>query len=262
MLTGNIDVANLEKLSGWVQDLSPPDAAVRLQIIDNGVKIGHVIDNHRLDLEQVGIGYGCHTINFEFASGTISSGFHLIRVLQGQDAAEAPSSSLAVKASQTFEVVVQTLTGSVDIVGLNMISGWARDELRRDTAVSLSISLGTTLANSYRDDLRAAGIGNGCVAFEFEFPIPLVAFKIHEIRVMRQTDGAELPGSPVTLRASSSFDKSVEGSLSRTFNHCGAVEAVQPAGRAGLIAKRLVSKKSANPFDRSGRCCMLQTTHK
>ena len=28
---------------------------------------------------------------------------------------------------------------------------------------------------------------------------------------------------------------------------------VQPAGRARLIAKRVVSKKSANPFDRSGR---------
>jgi len=40
MLTGNIDVANLEKLSGWVQDVSPVDADVRLQITDNGVKIG------------------------------------------------------------------------------------------------------------------------------------------------------------------------------------------------------------------------------
>jgi hypothetical protein len=40
MLPENIEVANLEKLSGWVQDVSPPDVAVRLQIIDNGVKIG------------------------------------------------------------------------------------------------------------------------------------------------------------------------------------------------------------------------------
>lgn len=40
MLTGNIEVANLEKLSGWVQNISPAGAADRLQIIANGVTIG------------------------------------------------------------------------------------------------------------------------------------------------------------------------------------------------------------------------------
>jgi hypothetical protein len=41
MLTGNIEIANLEKLSDWVEDVSPADAAVRLQIIADGVTIGH-----------------------------------------------------------------------------------------------------------------------------------------------------------------------------------------------------------------------------
>ena len=53
-----------------------------------------------------------------------------------------------------------------------MISGWARDELRPDTAVPLVIYvddrvIGNVLVNRYREDLNDAGIGNGHHAFEF-----------------------------------------------------------------------------------------------
>ena len=172
MLNGNIEVANPQQLSGWVQDPSRPDAAVRLQIINNGVKIGRVVaDNHRPDLEQAGIGNGCHAFSFEFPAGAISSEFHFIRILQEQDGAEVPGSPLTLKASQTFEVVIQALTGAVDVVSQNMISGWARDELRPDTVVPLVISIndrviGSVLANLYREDLSDAGMGSGHHAFE------------------------------------------------------------------------------------------------
>ena len=125
---------------------------------------------------------------------------------------EMPGSPVTLRASQTFEMVVQALVGSVDFVSLNLISGWARDELRPDTAVSLTISdngepIGHVVANVYRDDLNDAGMGTGRHAFEFS--VSLAPFETHVIRVRRDSDGKEIPGSPVTLYpVESSVDQS------------------------------------------------------
>jgi glycosyltransferase involved in cell wall biosynthesis len=41
------------------------------------------------------------------------------------------------------------------------------------------------------------------------------------IRVIRESDGSDIPGSPLTLRASQSFDDGVEESLARALDQCG-----------------------------------------
>ncbi len=75
---------------------------MRLQIINNGVKVGRVIaDNYRPDLEEAGIGNGCHAFSFQFPPGAITSDFHFIRILHEHDGADVPGSPLTLKASQT-----------------------------------------------------------------------------------------------------------------------------------------------------------------
>jgi glycosyltransferase involved in cell wall biosynthesis len=113
------------------------------------------------------------------------------------------------------------LKGNIDIASTREISGWAQDEAQPKTPVSLVITengefVGRVLANGYRPDLEEAGIGNGRYAFEFEFPSVLAPYISHVIRVRRETDGAELPGSPATLKAAQSFDSVVEEALTRT----------------------------------------------
>jgi glycosyltransferase involved in cell wall biosynthesis len=83
------------------------------------------------------------------------------------------------------------------------------------------VFIGRLLSNRYRSDLKEAGIGSGRYAFDFEFPIPLAAYETNVVRVVRETNGAELPGSPVTLKASRSFDGDVEKSLALAIAQSG-----------------------------------------
>ena len=183
---------------------------------------------YREDLSDAGMGSGHHAFELpvllEPSETHVSGEARNRRYGNSGIAGDLESGSVQRRAGSC-----RTAYRFADVANSSMVSGWVRDNLRPDIPVSLIITsngefVGRLLANSYRDDLKAAGIGNGRFAFEFEFPVPLAAFETHEIRVMRETDGAELPGSPVTLRASPSFDKGVEESLSRVTHHCGSVE--------------------------------------
>jgi hypothetical protein len=94
------------------------------------------------------------------------------------------------------------LRGNLERVTARGIAGWARHDEAPAAAVSLVVTIddefaGRVIANRYRDDLLAAGIGNGRHAFALDFEPPLPGR--HAIRVRRETDGADLPGSPFTL---------------------------------------------------------------
>lgn len=230
MLNGNLEIANPQRLVGWAQSDLQPARPVMLIVTSNDMEVGRIMaDCYREDLEQAGIGKGCHAFIFKFPPAAITSGQHIIRVLQEGDRAELPGSPVTLSASQSFESVAHALVGSLDIVGVDRISGWARDELRPEAPVCLLVTnngefLGRLLANRHRQDLQDAGIGNGRFAFEFDFPTPLASFETNVIRVTRETDGADVPGSPVTLRALKSFDTELQQSLAGALERCGARE--------------------------------------
>lgn len=225
-LKGSIDFVDLEKIAGWTRDELRPDTAVPLLISDHDEIIGRVVaDIYREDLKDAGIGNGHHA--FEFPMSLDPSKAHVIRVRRESDGTEVPGSPVTLGLPEPEESTVERLTGSIDAVNLSKISGWARDVSHPDQPVSLLITnndefLGRLLANGYREDLKLAGVGNGRFSFDFEFPNPLPAFENHVIRVMRESDGAELPGSPLRLRASQSFDAATQESLARALDQCGS----------------------------------------
>ena len=74
------------------------------------------------------------------------------------------------------------------------VAGWARNEAEPDAPVCLDIfsnglRVGRVLANQYREDLRLAGFGNGCHAFEVKLAMPADG----PIEVRRAADGAVVP---------------------------------------------------------------------
>jgi hypothetical protein len=86
------------------------------------------------------------------------------------------------------------LRGYVDQAGPNICCGWVQDILAPEEPVCLDItadgrSIGRVLANLYRADLHAAGLGSGCHAFTFLVP-PGVTGRIEAVRT---ADGAVLP---------------------------------------------------------------------
>lgn len=85
------------------------------------------------------------------------------------------------------------LRGAVEWVGPGFCAGWAQCPAAPDQPVTLLVMAGAEIlarlvANGYRADLRAAGIGNGCHGFAVALPAGVKG----EITVRRASDGALL----------------------------------------------------------------------
>jgi Hint domain len=88
------------------------------------------------------------------------------------------------------------LRGFVDHVGLRRIKGWAQNIDAPEAPVCLDIFvdgklIGRVLANAYREDLNAAGLGSGRHGFTFTPPAG-AAFAPDAVQVRRSFDGAVL----------------------------------------------------------------------
>jgi hypothetical protein len=95
-------------------------------------------------------------------------------------------------------VTTGTLRGHVDVQSPGSIEGWAQSSDHPEAPVCLDILaegrlIGQALANLYRGDLRAAGLGSGRHAFTFR-PKPDVVVSPASIEVRRSFDGAVLSG--------------------------------------------------------------------
>jgi len=85
------------------------------------------------------------------------------------------------------------LRGYVDIAGPRRCAGWAQTEAAPEAPVCLDVFVdqrraGRVLANRYRGDLRAAGLGSGNHGFELDLPEGMEG----AIEVRRATDQAML----------------------------------------------------------------------
>jgi glycosyltransferase involved in cell wall biosynthesis len=96
------------------------------------------------------------------------------------------------------------LQGKLDLVRHDRLEGWARDSATPDRPVALVVlvngaEIARIVADRYRADLHAAGLGEGNHAFELVLPGGLAADMPQEIEICRATDWAPLPGSPAVL---------------------------------------------------------------
>jgi len=111
------------------------------------------------------------------------------------------------------------LIGNIDHVSMSGLHGWAQESEHPGARVSLLVTadddlVGRVLANHYRDDLESAGIGDGRHAFTLSFDDSLLMLSPRVIRVRRESDGADVPGSPKTITPPLIFDASVMRTLS------------------------------------------------
>ncbi|MGO9700164.1 MAG: Hint domain-containing protein [Xanthobacteraceae bacterium] len=64
-LRGYVDRITGECVAGWAQNLDHPEAPVCLDVLAGGLLLGQVLANgYREDLEQAGVGSGCHSFEF------------------------------------------------------------------------------------------------------------------------------------------------------------------------------------------------------
>ena len=89
------------------------------------------------------------------------------------------------------------LQGVLDRVTADTVAGWAWLHAHPGVKVRLEVMIdgdhvAELVANRYRADLEAAGIGDGRQSFELRLPRPLSPFARHEIIVRRSADGEPL----------------------------------------------------------------------
>ncbi|MGO9991033.1 MAG: glycosyltransferase [Steroidobacteraceae bacterium] len=239
---GKLDVVTREWISGWAYDEDAPDRPVRLRIVDNRSPLAEVAaDAYREDLHIAGIGDGSHAFAFAVPSGLSPERRHLIEVIRADDGRHLPGSPWVLEAALASAVVLRDARpaawrGKLEIVTRERIEGWAWDERCRQTPLALVVLrngevIARVLANRFRDDLQDAGIGEGRHAFSLIIPGGFSPLTRQVIQVVGEADGCEIPGSPVALEPSASFDPALEQAVS------GAVAAlVEPAERARVLA--------------------------
>jgi hypothetical protein len=94
------------------------------------------------------------------------------------------------------------MVGRLDEVSRAVVSGWV--EGGGPVAVELvvdGVPQPPVMADGYRADLEAAGVGDGRRGFRLVLDPPLDPRRRHLVRVRRALDGMDLPGSPALLDA-------------------------------------------------------------
>jgi autotransporter passenger strand-loop-strand repeat protein len=235
-LLGYLDKVDRGLIAGWARSEASPDGRVALRVLDNDMVIAEVVaDLHRGDLEAKGIGDGRFGFRISIDGGLSPLVRHVIRVQRAADGADLPNSPWVVAATPltlTVPAASRTpargvLRGALDMATREQIAGWAQDGAAPETPVALQIldngmTIAHLLANRARADLAEAGIGNGRHSFDIIIPGGLSPLARHVIQVRRETDGAELPGSPAVIEAAGSFDADLQRAIAR------AVAAVGP----------------------------------
>jgi autotransporter passenger strand-loop-strand repeat protein len=224
LLRGHVDHVGRDGIRGWAQGAADPGKPVRLRILDNDVAIGEAVaDRYRDDLARQGIGGGQHAFAFAIPGGLSPLQRHVIRVQRAEDGAELAGSPWLVDAVPAVLQVAApggALRGHLDIATHDRITGWAQDAANPSAPVALQIIdngvvLTRVLANMARDDLAAAGVGDGRHGFDLLIPGGLSPLVRHVIQVRRDGDGAELPQSPAVIEASGAFDSGLQRSIAR-----------------------------------------------
>lgn len=97
-----------------------------------------------------------------------------------------------------------TFRSNVERVDRHSVSGWAFDPSEPDARIRIEVSangrvIGRVLADRYRVDLEKAGIGDGLHGFLLVLPDTIATDIDYEIKILRESDGAQLRGSPAVL---------------------------------------------------------------
>lgn len=112
-----------------------------------------------------------------------------------------------------------TLNGQIDTVTPYRVLGWAQDPERPSEPVTLVVTnngeiLERTLADVFREDVRAAGFGTGAYGFDVWLPARLSPARRNVVRVFRESDGRELLYSPTILEPTDAFGPVLRARLS------------------------------------------------
>lgn len=126
-----------------------------------------------------------------------------------ENAGKPPAHSLQTKKATVVPklLLTENIKGNVDKCDASGIFGWACNTVEPETPLEVEIlvdgqPVARIVADSFRQDLLTAGIGNGKSSFKLNLPRALFDHNEHVIEVREVLTGYILSGSPITFKAS------------------------------------------------------------
>ena len=167
--TGYLDLVNSNTIYGWAYDSSGPNNQLNVQIYINGVYKTTVLANqYRPDVSAAGLGNGYNGYNYSMNWSGYAPGAYLVTAY----AVGVDGNKYQLINTKSYIVVNAALTGYLDAVNSNSITGWAFDPNSPNNPLNVQIYINgqlktTVAANQFRLDLLAAGLGNGYHVYNY-----------------------------------------------------------------------------------------------
>ncbi|HXG64344.1 MAG TPA: hypothetical protein VNO70_04505 [Blastocatellia bacterium] len=180
---GYHDGAACDVISGWAWDATHPYDRVGVELWDGPTLVARVFANgFRPDLLAAGIGDGEHAFHYPTPHHLKDGQAHQITVRHAATGANLGTTP------KTLVCPPPVYQGSHDAANCSIIGGWAWDANQPNSPIWVDIYdgstlLATVLASQFREDLPAAGIGNGYHAFTYYVPPRLRDGQAHTIWV-------------------------------------------------------------------------------
>jgi hypothetical protein len=194
------DFNNCDGSTGWAWDSSLPNTPITVYIFEGSTLLGSApADKYRADLP----GNKYHAFDWALPASMRDSVEHVITIRFSPDpnAVPIPGSPKSITCAPQ-----PNLQGYHDTAACSGLTGWAWDAAQPNNRLNVYFfdgtqSLGSTLANLYRQDLANAGIGDGSHAFVWPIPGNLLDGQPHSISVLFDNawTAPALTGSPKTI---------------------------------------------------------------
>ncbi len=193
---GSFDGIRDGYVEGWAYCPGRPDQPVTIEILTNDKVVATAVANiHRSDLEDAGIGNGCHSFSIPENSDWHGGPYQIREAATGhilpvREVSESPEPFF----EPNFEIM-----GFFDQVVDHQLSGWVFRPDQPDTALTVEVVcehrvIARETADTFRQDLLDGGIGNGHHAFS----IPVESFwNLSDCWVRESTTGKVLMGNEI-----------------------------------------------------------------
>lgn len=199
-LRGRIETFLGVRLAGWAWDAAAPEGAVLLDVLIDGRPWRQIVaDRPRPDLADVASVRSGFAVDLPETMADGRDHTVIVRVAGTELAfAGCPLTFRAAAPGQVIGAGLQGMDGAT-------VRGWAFNHARPGEPVALSLAIdgvpaGTAVADRFRADLAAAGLGRGRCAFEIPLPMSVCDGLEHQLSVTAIATGQLLPGSPMRVR--------------------------------------------------------------
>lgn len=225
------DYNNCDGSTGWAWDSSQPNTPITVYIFEGSSLLESVVANkYRADLP----GNRYHAFDWTLPAAMRDGVEHVITIRFSPDpsAVPIPGSPKSVMCTPP-----PNLQGYHDTASCAGLAGWAWDASQPNSPINVYFfegtqSLGSMLADQYRQDLVNAGIGDGRHGFAWPIPGNLLDGQPHSISVLFDNSwmAPALNGSPKTITCGGPDGSSCGGDGHHTWrnNQCVCTDCGSP----------------------------------